>query len=328
MRYFTSERDGADVRPSVLDRQAANLTDEQATVYADPAYDADDNLTGTLRRVGGPVDVSGGWFDAGGGDEKFAYTGAYADGLMLLAARDFPGRYPALAPEATFGLNWLGKLWDPARKVLYVQVGIGNGNASDSIQGDYDYWFLPQQEDRLGATPGSAGLRAVPAGVRSRTAGPADRPATSQAGSRRLRPRGPARQPGPTRPGPGRCWPRPAGVRDGQDVRGQPAGHHVPARLLPRHAVEERQPWGASEIALASEAVHAPAAVVRSSVATAASWAQAYIAQGHPAGGDTLNLYDTGAVGEAELLAALRQRRAARRRRGCPGCCWATWPLS
>ena len=40
VRYFTSERDGADVRPSVLDRQAANLTDEQATVYADPAYDS------------------------------------------------------------------------------------------------------------------------------------------------------------------------------------------------------------------------------------------------------------------------------------------------
>jgi hypothetical protein len=31
-----------------------------------------------------------------------------------------------------------------------------------------------------------------------------------------------------------------------------------------------------------------------------------YIAQGHPAGGDTLNLYDTGAVAEAELLQAMR----------------------
>src|SRR6201994_4867181 len=156
VRYFTSERDGADVNPSVLGRQPANRTDTRATVYADPVYDGNDNLVGGFRKVGGPVDVSGGWFDAGGGYEKFAYTGSYTDGLMLLAARDFPGRYRTLAPEAEFGLDWLTKLWDPARKVLYVQVGIGNGNASDTVQGDYDYWFLPQQEDRLGADPGSA----------------------------------------------------------------------------------------------------------------------------------------------------------------------------
>jgi endoglucanase len=39
----------------------------------------------------------------------------------------------------------------------------------------------------------------------------------------------------------------------------------------------------------------------------AATWARAYIAQGHPAGGDTLNLYDNGAIAEAELLRAMRQ---------------------
>ena len=39
VRYFTSERDGADVDSSVLDRQPANLTDEQAYVYAAPQYD-------------------------------------------------------------------------------------------------------------------------------------------------------------------------------------------------------------------------------------------------------------------------------------------------
>lgn len=36
---------------------------------------------------------------------------------------------------------------------MYVQVGIGNGNASDTIQGGYDYWFLPQKEDQMGAKP-------------------------------------------------------------------------------------------------------------------------------------------------------------------------------
>jgi endoglucanase len=98
VRYFTSERDGPDVVSSVLNRQPANLTDAKASVYADPRYDDNDNLLGTLKKTGGPVDVSGGWFDAGGGYEKFGYTASYADGLMLLAARDNPGsRIPARA---------------------------------------------------------------------------------------------------------------------------------------------------------------------------------------------------------------------------------------
>ena len=62
--------------------------------------------------------------------------------------------------------------------------------------------------------------------------------------------------------------------------------------------------WGAAEIALADEAAGAPAARVRADLATAARWARAYIAQGHD---DTFNLYDTGAVAEAELIQAMRQ---------------------
>jgi hypothetical protein len=154
VRYFTSERDGPDVVSSVLGRQPANLTDEKAYVYADPRYDSNDNLLGTLKKTGGPVDVSGGWFDAGGGYEKFGYTASYADALMLLAAREYPNSYDMLQQEAAFGLQWITKLWDPARKVLYAQVGIGTGNASNTIQGDYNFWFLPQQEDRMNTKPG------------------------------------------------------------------------------------------------------------------------------------------------------------------------------
>ena len=154
VRYFTSERDGPDVVSSVLNRQPANLTDEKAYVYADPRYDSNDNLLGTLKKTGGPVDVSGGWFDAGGGYEKFAYTASYADALMLLAARDYPNSYDMLQQEAAFGLQWITKLWNPARKVLYAQVGIGTGNASNTIQGDYNFWFLPQHEDRMNVKPG------------------------------------------------------------------------------------------------------------------------------------------------------------------------------
>jgi hypothetical protein len=63
--------------------------------------------------------------------------------------------------------------------------------------------------------------------------------------------------------------------------------------------------WGADEIALADEALGAPAARVRADLAVAARWAKAYIAQGHPAGSDTLNLYDNGTIGEAELIQAM-----------------------
>ena len=62
--------------------------------------------------------------------------------------------------------------------------------------------------------------------------------------------------------------------------------------------------WGAAEIALADEATGAPAAQLRADLTAAARWAGAYIAQGHP---DTFNLYDTGAVAEAELLQAMQQ---------------------
>ncbi len=74
--------------------------------------------------------------------------------------------------------------------------------------------------------------------------------------------------------------------------------------------------WGAAEIALADEALHAPAAQVRADLLTASRWARAYIAQGHPASGDTLNLYDNGAIGEGELLRALQDAGRGWRARG------------
>jgi hypothetical protein len=312
VRYFTSERDGPDVVSSVLDRQPANLTDKKAYVYADPRYDSNDNLLGTLKKTGGPVDVSGGWFDAGGGYEKFAYTASYADALLLLAARDYPNSYDMLAQEATFGLQWITKLWDPARKVLYAQVGIGTGNASNTIQGDYNFWFLPQREDRLNVKPGG-------------NPGPS-------AYYVKYRPVFPAAPPGQKVP------PNLAGrfaadfalgaqLAAGSDpasaahlldlARGVYAmakttrvGQLVtafPHDFYPATQWKSDMLWGATEIALADEAAGAPAARIRADLATAARWARAYIAQGHD---DTFNLYDTGAVAEAELIQAMRQAGA------------------
>jgi endoglucanase len=312
VRYFTSERDGGDVVASVLDRQPANLTDRSAYVYADPRYDDNDNLLGKLTRIGGPVNVSGGWFDAGGGYEKFGYTASYADGLMLIAARDFPGEYGTLLPEASFGLSWLRKLWNPQQKVLYIQVGIGNGNASNTIQGDYNFWFLPQQEDRMdvsrGGNPGPTAyyvkyrpvFEAAPPGkpISPDLAGrfAADFALGAQLDAR-------------TDPG------------SAEHLLSLARGVYAMAKTTDVGKIVTTFPndyypgtewksdmlWGAAEIALADEALHAPAGQTRADLQVAAQWASAYIAQGHPAGGDTLNLYDNGAVAEAELLQAMRQ---------------------
>src|SRR5580693_1225230 len=312
VRYFTSERDGPDVVPSVLGRQPANLTDETASVYADPSYDSNDNLLGTLKKIGGPVNVAGGWFDAGGGYEKFAYTTSYTDALMLIAARDFPGSYPALQPEAEFGLQWVTKLWNPVLKVLYAQVGIGNGNASNTIQGDYNFWFLPQDEDRMNVSPGgNPGPTAYFVKYRPVfEAAPPGQPVSPDLagrfaadfalGAQLSAASDPARAQHML--GLARSVYAMAKTTDvGQIVTAFPNDYY------PGTEWKSDMAWGAAEIALADEATCAPAAQLRADLATAARWARAYIAQGHPADGDTFNLYDDGAVAEAELLQAMRQ---------------------
>ena len=322
VQYFTSERDGPDVDSAVLGRQPANLTDENAYVYADPAYDSNDNLLGTLKKIGAPVDVSGGWFDAGGGYEKFAYTASYTDALMLIAARDFPGRYPALQPEATFGLQWITKLWNPVLKVLYAQVGIGNGSASTAkyplgqIQGDYNFWFGPQREDRLNVKPGgNPGPTAYFVKYRPVfEAAPPGKPVSPDLAGRFAADFALGAQvDASTDPaqaqhmlGLARSVYAMAKTTDvGQIVTAFPNDYY------PGTEWKSDMAWGAAEIALADEATCAPAAQLRADLATAARWARAYIAQGHPANGDTFNLYDNGAVAEAELLQAMRQASQA-----------------
>ncbi len=311
VQYFTSERDGPDTQGSVLGRQPANLTDERATVYADPKYDSSDNLLGSFKKIAGPVDVSGGWFDAGGGYEKFAYTASYTDALMLMAARDYPNEYPALLPEAEFGLQWITKLWNPALKVMYAQVGIGNGNASNTIQGDYNFWYLPQQEDRLdvsgGGNPGPTAYfvkyRPVfEAAAPGRPLSPdlAGRFATDFALGAQLS--------AATDPAQAASL-----LALARGVYAMAKTTNVasivttfPHDYYPGTEWKSDVLWGAAEIALADEATGAPAAQLSADLTTAARWARAYIAQGHPAAGDTFNLYDNGAVAEGDLLQAMQ----------------------
>jgi endoglucanase len=311
VRYFTSERDGPNVVSSVLSRKPANLTDARAYIYAAAKYDGNDNLIGGFTRIGGPVNVSGGWFDAGGGYEKFGYTTSYADALLLMAARDFRGPFSAaLRSEAQFGLAWMRELWNPAKKVMYMQVGIGNGNAK--IDGDYDFWFLPQAEDRLSVKPGSAAYyvkyRPVfEAAAPGHPVSPelAGRYAADYALGAQLALTGRHDE---------------AAVRSARVQLALARSVYAVAKTTNVGTILTTYPydyypgtewasamlWGASEIALADERLGVPQARLRRDLAVAAGWARAYIAQGHPAGGDTLNLYDNGAIAEAELLHAMR----------------------
>ncbi|MBV9446375.1 MAG: glycoside hydrolase family 9 protein [Streptosporangiaceae bacterium] len=319
VRYFTSERDGPDVNPSVLNRQPANLTDEHAYVYADPDYDSNDNLIGTFHKIGGPVDVSGGWFDAGGGYEKFAYTASYADALLLMAQRALlnkqgPRESATLGAEAQFGLEWLAKLWNPAQKVMYIQVGIGNGSAptkqypNGQIQGDYNFWFTPQSEDRLnvskGGDPGPTAyyvkyrpvFEAAPPGqpVSPELAG---RFAADFALAAQLRAKG-----------------DPVGARElltlargvYADARTTNVGQITttfPHDYYPGSEWQSAMAWGAAELALADAATGASSAQLHTDLEAAARWTRAYLAEGPHR--DTFNLYDNGAVAEAELLRAM-----------------------
>ena len=308
VRYFTSERDGGDVVPSVLHRKPANLTDRHAYVYADPDYSKNDNLLGKLHKVGGPVNVAGGWFDAGGGYEKFAYTGSFTDALLLIAARDSAGRYPALGREAQFGLRWIGRLFNPAKKVMYIQVGIGNGNANNTIEGDYNFWFLPQREDQMGAKPGAPDyyveyrpvFEAAPPGqpIDPDFAGrfAADFALGAQLDARSDPPEAAYL------------------LAEAREVYHLAKTKHVgsivttfPHDYYPGTEWKSDMLWGAAEIALADQAVRGERGHLHADLKTAAKWARSYIKQGHPVGGDTFNLYDNGAMAEGELLRAMKQ---------------------
>src|SRR5262249_31623188 len=123
------------------------------------------------------------------------------------------GRYTGLGGEAHFGLSWLQRLWHPARKVLYIQVGVGTGNASNTIQGDYNFWFLPQAEDQLDVSPGgnpgptARFVKYRPVFPAAPPQGPARRPPAGSRPTSRSAPSSPRPAPGPAR---GTCWRWPA----------------------------------------------------------------------------------------------------------------------
>jgi endoglucanase len=154
--FLRAQRDGTEVDSSVLARMPSHLEDAHARVYAMPAYSGE-RLSGALRPAGGPpVDVSGGWADAGD-YLKFVETASFVEDLLLYTLREHASTLgaaePQLMAEARYGLSWLARMWNQQSRVLLYQVGIGGGNAH--IEGDHDVgWRLPQHDDTLKVTPG------------------------------------------------------------------------------------------------------------------------------------------------------------------------------
>ena len=191
-------------------------------------------------------------------------------------------------------------------------MGIGNGNASNTIQGDYNFWFLPQAEDHLDVKPGgNPGHTAYYVKYRPVfAAAPPGQPvspdlAGGYAADFALGAQLAARDRGGSHAG--LLSPGPRRLRDGQD-------HHVSSIVTTFPTTTTRARSGRATCSGArrrsrwpTRRCTLPAGQVQADLDVAAHWARAYIAQGHPAGGDTFNLYDNGAIAEAELLQAMQQ---------------------
>ncbi|WP_042363996.1 glycoside hydrolase family 9 protein [Streptacidiphilus neutrinimicus] len=300
--FFQNQRDGAAVLPGALERQPSHLNDAHADVYAWPDFAAggSDTITDSdLKQIAGPVDVSGGWFDAGD-FLKFTHTAAFGDTLLFASQRALGSAAPAsLAAEAHFGEQWLNRMWDQRTKTLYLQVGIGSGNAAGTFHGDHDLWRLPQQDDGDTAT--------------------ADRYAAAH------RPVFEAAAPGkPISPNVVGRVSAAFALAAQVDARSDPAQAAaeyqaatslyaqantanppktlttaLPNAYYPESTWHDDMELGAAEIALAAQALGRSASTY---LAQGATWAKDYLASDT---GDTFNLYDTSALAHADLLKAI-----------------------
>jgi Glycosyl hydrolase family 9/Cellulase N-terminal ig-like domain len=299
--FFQAQRDGADVIAGTLQRRPAHLHDRALTVYRHPRYDGPDSdvIRGrSLKPIGGPVDLEGGWMDAGD-FIKFTHTTAYAATLLFVAERELGAAAPpTLDPEARFGLAWLDKAWDERSRTLMLQVGIGSGNAQGTFLGDHDVWRLPERDDgllgdenrylrRRPAFRANAPGQTVPPNLAGRVAAAFALAAQLDA----------ATQPDRAR----------RELATAADVYGaaKTRNVHDVATALP-HAFYPESSWrddlelGAAELSLAAKALGDPRAATWR--AEGERWAAAYIAR--ESGHDTLNLYDTSALAHAELIRA------------------------
>ncbi|MFI9723991.1 glycoside hydrolase family 9 protein [Streptomyces sp. NPDC052396] len=300
VRFFQAQRDGSRVLPGALARKPSHLTDRTATVYATPRYDADGKklLDDRLTPVGGPVDVSGGWSDAGD-FLKFTHTTSYAVAQLLLARRSMPAAQ-GLDAEARHGLEWLDRMWDGRTGTLYAQVGIGQGNAetAGTIRSDHDVWRLPEADDALDAPPGHRD-HAIKYRPVFRANSPGDRISPNLAGRLAAVFALAAQREARHDPAAAREWlAKAAAVYNRADTG--PRGKLVtafPAAFYPEDVWQDDMEFGATELALAARDLDDDRADAWRD--QGARWARAYL--GEDAKG-TLGVADVSALAHTDLL--------------------------
>jgi len=314
--FLQAQRDGPNVISSVLKRKPSHLTDKSASIYTPPTYvvdsDGNDILTGDLTKIGGPIDVSGGWFDAGD-YLKFVHNMSYADAALLFAIRDYPVvNSKVFQDEARFGLDWLQKMWDDNTRTLYYQVGIGDGNGT-TILGDHDFWRLPQKDDELATKPGDPDYY-----VKYRPVFRAGNPGGSIS---------------PNLAGrltaalalcyqvysksylayADKCLTSAEHIYDLADTNPVSLVTAEPADYYPESEWKSDMEWGAVELALAlaNQNGTLPQGLPHTDpgyyLLQSAHWAHAYITDTDTHGQDTLNLYDVSALAHYEVYRAIDQ---------------------
>ncbi|SEF47433.1 endoglucanase [Actinacidiphila yanglinensis] len=297
--FFRAQRDGAGTVPGQLGRAPAHLNDAHASVYAWPTFtdpDESDAIEAAPKRIGGPVDVSGGWFDAGD-YLKFTETTSYAVAAMEIAARDGGGGAASSpAAEARYGLDWLDKMWDGRTRTLYIQVGLGSGTADGSVVGDHDVWRLPQLDDSDNAHPFLKNRPVFEA------APPGSRISPNQAGRLAADFALAAQSCARTDPARARGYLATAAQIYGlADTHPGALVTTVPSGYYPETSWQDDLAFGGAELALAAQQLHDPRAGAW--LAQGTKWAKGHQSE---AGGDTLNMYDTSALADLDLARAIR----------------------
>ncbi|HEU0239526.1 MAG TPA: glycoside hydrolase family 9 protein [Micromonosporaceae bacterium] len=300
--FYQVQRDGSNVVPGALHRKPSHLNDANATVYADPNFlpDGDDVIADpTLTPIGGPVDVEGGWFDAGD-YLKFTHTTAFGDAILYASERALGPAAPAnLDAEARFGEQWLDKVWDQSTKTLYLQVGIGSGNDAGTFFGDHDLWRLPQADD---SDTDPADVYAAAHRPVFEAAAPGHRISPNLVGRVSAAFALAAQVDAAAHPARAAAeFQAATSLYAMADTTSppDPLVTALPNSYYPESTWHDDMEFGATEIALAALKLgHDAVPYVRD----AARWAVDYLASDT---GDTFNLYDTSALAHADLITAI-----------------------